>query len=180
MIENLVALTERVNQVLAEENALLDALDLPGATALLARKREAVAALQAAIANGGTTTSADISNEADKLRVSLQRLASLGEANRAAIERGLSLQMRLIYDRAGGAACPRTGRAGLPAERQPASGPSPGGVCLSVTDVGADLEVRQALARWVMPPALPRRVRGQCSQPDGNVRRPPQPFARRG
>jgi hypothetical protein len=96
MIENLVALTERVNQVLAEENALLDALDLPGATALLARKREAVAALQAAIASGGTTTSADISDEADKLRVSLQRLASLGEANRAAIERGLSLQMRLI------------------------------------------------------------------------------------
>jgi hypothetical protein len=96
MIDNLVALTERLNQVLAEENALLDALDLPGATALLARKREAVGALQAAISIGSNTTSAEISDEADKLRVSLRRLASLGEANRMAIERGLSLQMRLI------------------------------------------------------------------------------------
>jgi hypothetical protein len=96
MIDNLVALTERLNQVLAEENALLDALDLPGATALLTRKREAVAALQAAIASIGNTTSSEISDEAEKLRVSLQRLASLGEANRTAIERSLTLQMRLI------------------------------------------------------------------------------------
>jgi len=95
MTESLIALTERLNQVLAEENALLDALDLPGATALLTRKRDAVAALQGAISSG-YTTSAELSVEAEKLRASLQRLASLGEANRTAIERGLELQMRLI------------------------------------------------------------------------------------
>jgi hypothetical protein len=95
MTENLIELTERLNRVLAEENALLDALDLPGATALLDRKRNAVAALQGAISNGNTT-SAELSAEADKLRESLQRLASLGAANRTAIERGLALQMRLI------------------------------------------------------------------------------------
>jgi hypothetical protein len=95
MTESLIALTERMNQVLAEENALLDSLDLPGATALLTRKRDAVAALQGALA-GGNTTSAELSAEAEKLRESLQRLATLGEANRIAIERGLALQMRLI------------------------------------------------------------------------------------
>jgi hypothetical protein len=95
MTESLIALTERLNQVLAEENALLDALDLPRATALLTRKRDAVAALQGAI-SGGHTTSAELTVEAEKLRASLQRLASLGEVNRTAIERALELQMRLI------------------------------------------------------------------------------------
>jgi hypothetical protein len=95
MTETLIALTERLNQVLAEENALLDALDLPGATALLTRKRDAVTALQGAISSQ-TSTSAELSAEAEKLRESLQRLATLGQANRAAIERGLALQMRLI------------------------------------------------------------------------------------
>jgi hypothetical protein len=95
MTEGLIALTERLNQVLAEETALLGALDLAGATAMLTRKRDAVTALLAALA-GGATTSAEISVEAEKLRESLQRLAILGQANRTAIERGLALQMRLI------------------------------------------------------------------------------------
>ncbi len=95
MTEALVDLTERLNQVLAEENSLLDALDLPGATALLSRKREAVCALQAALASNNTS-SLELSVEADMLRESLQRLATLGEANRSAIERSLALQMRLI------------------------------------------------------------------------------------
>jgi hypothetical protein len=94
--EELVDLTEHMNQILAEENALLDALDLPAAGALLARKREAVRALQAALVSGRAATSAELSVEAERLRESLQRLAVLGEANRAAIERGLALQMRLM------------------------------------------------------------------------------------
>ncbi len=96
MTEELVDLTEHMNQILAEENALLDALDLPAAGALLARKREAVRALQAALVSGRAATSAELSVEAERLRESLQRLAVLGEANRAAIERGLALQMRLM------------------------------------------------------------------------------------
>ena len=43
----LTELTDTLNQVLAEENALLDALDLRAAVGLLDRKRNAVAALQA-------------------------------------------------------------------------------------------------------------------------------------
>jgi hypothetical protein len=96
MTDDLFSLTERLNLVLAEENALLDALDLPGAVALLTRKREAVTALQNALASGTTAASAELSEEADMLRESLQRLAVLGTANRAAIERSLALQMRLI------------------------------------------------------------------------------------
>ena len=95
MTDDLVTLTERMSVVLAEENALLEALDLPGAAALLGRKRSAVAALQEALSSN-QTTSAALSAEADKLRESLQRLALLGEANRTSIERGLALQMRLI------------------------------------------------------------------------------------
>jgi hypothetical protein len=94
MTEDLVGLTERLNLVLAEENRLLDALELPAAVGLLPQKRDAVAALQRALA--GRSAAAELSAEAEKLRESLQRLATLGEANRIAIERGLSLQMRLI------------------------------------------------------------------------------------
>ena len=79
MTDDLIELTERLNTVLAEETALLDALDLPGAAALLARKRHAVAALQGSLSNGNTP-SADLSAEAEKLRESLQRLAILGQA----------------------------------------------------------------------------------------------------
>lgn len=95
MTDDLVALTERMNTVLAEENALLDALDLPGAVALLGRKRDALAALQDAVSRS-QSTSAALSAEADKLRDSLERLAVLGRANRTSIERGLALQTRLI------------------------------------------------------------------------------------
>jgi len=95
-LTDLTDLTERMNSILAEENALLDALDLPAAAALLTRKREAVRALQAALASGPAATSAELSAEAERLRESLQRLAVLGNANRAAIERGLALQMRLM------------------------------------------------------------------------------------
>jgi phage FluMu protein gp41 len=94
MTEDLIEITDRLNQVLAEENALLDALDLPAATGLLLRKRDAVAALQGSLA---TAAAADLSPEdAERLRDSMQRLTELGEANRTAIERGLALQMRLI------------------------------------------------------------------------------------
>jgi phage FluMu protein gp41 len=95
MNENIIVMTDRLNQVLVEENGWLDALDLQAAVALLARKRDAVAALQGALSLGsGTAKLSPESSEA--LRTSVRRLAELGEANRAAIERGLALQMQLI------------------------------------------------------------------------------------
>jgi hypothetical protein len=95
MTEDLLARTECLNQVLAEENALLDALDLPAAVGLLERKRLAVAALQEVLPNDPSAL--DLSPEdAEGLRESIDRLMQLGQENRAALERGLALQTRLI------------------------------------------------------------------------------------
>src|SRR5271163_598215 len=112
MHEALIAATDVLNGVLAEENTLLDALDLKAAVALLGRKRDAVAALQNTLAgwkpapeppagetNAGETgageSGAGESNagetnagDAEKLQDSMQRLAALSHENRVAIERG--------------------------------------------------------------------------------------------
>jgi hypothetical protein len=96
MTERLRDLADRLSLVLEEETALLEALDLSAAGGLLARKRAAVAALQAALIavpepdllrGPGTDTA---------LRDSVRRLAALAAANRAAVARGLALQTRLI------------------------------------------------------------------------------------
>lgn len=88
-------LSDRLSAVLAEETALLDALDLSGAGGLLARKRDAVAALQGALAGGGAAIPDD-ADRATALRDSVRRMLDLADANRAAVERGLALQMRLV------------------------------------------------------------------------------------
>ena len=98
--ETLIEATDALNDVLAEENALLDALDLPAAVGLLDRKRDAVAALQNTLA--GWKPAAELNapelsaEDAEKLQDSMRRLAALSHENRAAIERGLALQTRLI------------------------------------------------------------------------------------
>jgi hypothetical protein len=100
MHEALIELTDTLNGVLAEENALLNALDLPAAMGLLDRKRDAVAALQGTFAgwkSGADLSAVELSAEdAEKLQDSMRRLAVLSHENRAAIERGLALQTRLI------------------------------------------------------------------------------------
>lgn len=95
MTEDLIELTERLGDVLTEENALLDALDLTAAVALLDRKREAVAALQE-VASGDKVAAEFSTDDTERLRESMHRLLELGQANRAALERGLALQIRLI------------------------------------------------------------------------------------
>jgi hypothetical protein len=125
MHEALIAATDVLNGVLAEENALLDALDLKAAVALLGRKRDAVAALQNTLAGwkpaaepnaekpnaeemnagepaageptvGEPTVGEPNPQGAEKLQDSMRRLAALSHENRVAIERGLALQTRLI------------------------------------------------------------------------------------
>jgi hypothetical protein len=105
MHKDLIEPVEVLNGVLAEENALLDALDLPAAVKLLGRKRDAVAALQTTLAgwkaapepNAPEPDAPELSAEdAEKLQDSMQRLATLSHENRVAIERGLALQTRLI------------------------------------------------------------------------------------
>lgn len=95
MAETLIELTDRLSDVLTEENALLDALDLRGAVGLLGRKRDAVAALQETVSSDIAATDFN-PDESDRLRASMHRLLELGQANRAALERGLALQIRLI------------------------------------------------------------------------------------
>jgi hypothetical protein len=95
MSNDLIELTDTLNQVLAEETALLDALDLQAAGLLLHRKRDAVAALQGALSDG-TAAMAFSPTDAEKLREGMHRLTELGQANREALERGLTLQQRLL------------------------------------------------------------------------------------
>jgi hypothetical protein len=95
MAEDLLKLTERLNEVLVEENALLDALDLPAAVGLLERKRIAVAALQEAV-SGGPSELELTPEDAENLRECVARLMQLGQENRERLERGLALQTRLI------------------------------------------------------------------------------------
>jgi len=95
MVEELGVLTERLSDVMEEENMLLEGLDLAGAAGLLARKRDAVAALQGAVA--AIDRAAGLSEEqAAVLRGSVERMQTLAEANRAAIEHGVALQMRVV------------------------------------------------------------------------------------
>ena len=91
----LANLADRLSQVLEEETALLDALDLPAATGLLARKSDAVAALQGALSAGGATREPGM-EASEELRESVRRMAEVADANQAAIERGLAVQMRLV------------------------------------------------------------------------------------
>lgn len=97
MSDELAGLVDQVTAVLQEETALLDALNLPAATGLLSRKRDAVAALQGALSSAGDGAGSGGDEEgSDKLRDSARRMADAAEVNRVAIERGLELQMRLI------------------------------------------------------------------------------------
>jgi hypothetical protein len=93
--DDLATLTDRLSALLEEETALLDSLDLTGAAALLSRKRDAVAALQAAMMTGPVPAGLD-AGQATALCESIARMAALGEANRVAIERGVALQTRMI------------------------------------------------------------------------------------
>ena len=95
MMADLASLTDQLADVLQQETELLDALDLAAAAALLARKRGAVAALQSAIAAGAANAPRSPEEDA-ALRDSVQRMTACAEANRAAIERGVALQMRVV------------------------------------------------------------------------------------
>lgn len=95
VVEELSALADRLSEILEEENRLLDGLDLAAAAGLLPRKRDAVTALQGAVAAGNLAAGLP-PEEAVVLRASLDRMSALAQENRAAIERGVAMQMRVI------------------------------------------------------------------------------------
>ena len=97
MIDALIETAGRLCDVLAAENAALEALDLPAAGALAGDKGKATAALQAtflAVSQAGLKTDGDAEDAA--LRAAAERLDQLTKANTVLIERGLELQMRLM------------------------------------------------------------------------------------
>jgi hypothetical protein len=103
MRADLVALIARLNDIIARETVLLEALDLRQAAALVGDKLAALQALQAACKAARNESPADAGDDGvrrsaddDALRRSVALLEQLSETNRAAIERGLALQMRLI------------------------------------------------------------------------------------
>ena len=95
-VDELGGLTDALSAVLEEETALLDELDLVGAAGLLPRKRDAVAALQGAVAAGAIPAAAEEPGRQAALRGSIERMAALAEQNRVALERGVALQTRVV------------------------------------------------------------------------------------
>jgi hypothetical protein len=94
-IPDLIGRIGELSSVLEEETALLDALDLTGATLLLLRKEEAVASLQTAaeqLGDGEELTEEDTAL-VEESKAALQAQA---EANQAALLRSLDLQNRLM------------------------------------------------------------------------------------
>lgn len=96
-IPDLIRRVDDLTTILEEETALLDALDLPGATELLPRKEETVTALQEAADQIGDGSEEGISEE-DKalLTESKAALQEQAEANQAALIRSLELQGRVM------------------------------------------------------------------------------------
>lgn len=92
MTERLIAAAMALADVLARENAALAALDLRGAGALLAEKRDAAQAFADAQAGSGVVSprqQASVARPADRLRV------LVGE-NRQLLEHALEVQHRVI------------------------------------------------------------------------------------
>lgn len=97
MNDTLIALIARLNEVIARETALLEELDLRRAGALVGEKLSAQKALQAAcMAAAQERASSGGGEQDDALRGAIRQLDRLSAANRGALERGLTLQMRLI------------------------------------------------------------------------------------
>ncbi len=117
MTPDLLAVTLRLAEALAAENAALLALNLPRAASMLADKQAALAAFNAA-KRGGATTPA--------LRQAAEQLRAAADENRRLLERAITVQTRVIgivaqAARAANPAPARYGRNGAYAAR-PASG----------------------------------------------------------
>ncbi len=85
-----LAATIQLADILASENAALDAMDLSGAIALLPAKRSALEFLRTADATGGR------GDQRPAMEAALSRLRTLAGENRRLLERALSAQGRVI------------------------------------------------------------------------------------
>ena len=116
MTPGLIDAIDKLADAVAAENAALQALDLPAAAALLARKQTAAASLAAARPAASPTPA---------LRAAATRLRALADENRRLLERAIAVQTRVLGVLAGAARAsnpaPRYGRSGGYAAR-PASG----------------------------------------------------------
>jgi hypothetical protein len=119
-MSNWLEAAEALAAVLAEENAALEALDLPRAAGMLARKMECAEAFQAA-----RDALATQGGPAHEVAVAMmERLATLAAENRRLLDRGIKAQGQVIGLVAGAvrksAMQPRYGaRGALRTERAP-------------------------------------------------------------
>lgn len=108
----IAAAARRLADLLEAENAALLALDVPGATALLAAKERAAAGLTHALAHARPLP------DDDPARAAAARLDGLAGENRRLLERALQVQEQVIAtlaraaQRAGAQEAPRYGRQG--------------------------------------------------------------------
>ena len=92
MTPDIVIIATALADVLARENVLLDALDLHGATTLLAGKQGALDDFARALA-GMTSPSVQ---EALRVKPAIERLRAVSAENRRLLERGMAVQSRLV------------------------------------------------------------------------------------
>lgn len=89
MSDLLTEVTTRLADILEQENTALAALDLAAATALLAAKQDALAALETARRQPRSAPPPGFATAAE-------RLAGLAAENRAALQRAMAAQSRVL------------------------------------------------------------------------------------
>ena len=89
MTKTVIDAADLLSDLLEQENAALERMDLASATALVAAKQQAIAALVAAQSDPGQPDAAEI-------QASTQRLSELASANRRLLERAITVQDRVL------------------------------------------------------------------------------------
>jgi flagellar biosynthesis/type III secretory pathway chaperone len=89
MTRTVIDAADQLSALLEQENAALQRMDIPSATALVEAKQQAIAELVAARGQATPTDAAEI-------QASTQRLSDLAAANRSLLERAMLVQDRIL------------------------------------------------------------------------------------
>jgi flagellar biosynthesis/type III secretory pathway chaperone len=89
MTRTVIDAADQLSELLEQENAALQRMDIAAATALVEAKQQAIAALVAAQSQAAP-------QEAAEFQASTQRLSDLAAANRSLLERAILVQDRVL------------------------------------------------------------------------------------
>ncbi len=89
MTRAVIDAADQLSELLEQENAALQRMDITAATALVEAKQQAIAALVAAQGQAAASDAAEI-------QASTQRLSDLAAANRSLLERAMVVQDRIL------------------------------------------------------------------------------------